>query len=223
MARGRNRGGGAGVVALIASAVGMSCGDDVLVESATICPTTYLAARLESGSIAFALEGDVPQTHGLMDQDVFMEGLPGNPCRVGRPEAFVRRNGSILFGAYVMCHGGPIYLELDTPRLPIWDPAVVEHESTDATAIVGGTRGSCTYSLRTTSSITRSAGGSLPYPDAVTADFDRRLSVQITGEAAVGEETWATPCPSLTLSAEMQFSETAADVAKFPGALCDIE
>src|SRR5262249_26620141 len=62
-----------------------------------------------------------------------------------------------------------------------------------------------------TLTVTRAEGGPSPYPDGVTADYVRELSVHIEGRAS--ESSRPSGCEALTVSAvvDLQFAETAAD------------
>jgi hypothetical protein len=150
--------------------------------------------------------------------------VAGGPTTIATPDQFDLTRGSRFPGgeAELECEVLTGFLEVgtnidDRRFLPVGTYSLpIPKPSLHLTSKICGT-GAMTG--RAAFDITRADGGPEPYPEAVSPDYVREFSLHVEVDV---QETRTSDCfvPSLTMTEDLQFTETAADTDTDEQATC---
>jgi hypothetical protein len=195
-------------------------------------PNSHLQAHLVSGTVTFPFGGGPTQSWGLIDPSI---PVISNRCSATL-NASIRPQGTdagaatnvateegwfsltcpddqlqrmVILGIEPRHLSAGTHLFPATPSDPQFTPAVADYSLWPPCAASTPNQ----FSV----DITEATGGAQPYPEMVTPDYSRSLTIRLT--PVVSAAYSAAGCPDLLPVIEASFSEAAADVVRDPGAI----
>jgi hypothetical protein len=184
---------------------------------------TKLTAHALAGTITFAVGGAPAETQALSAGPL----IPPGPCDVENivttltPQT--RAPNPTSSGVNVNCQvtGGYLTVTMEMPDERQLGVGTYAIPAQNAGILVANTACTSASSDDTaTLVITRAEGGSSPYPAAVTPDYVREFSVHIELEAPQTTVPNGCMTPPASVTVDLQFAESAADVVNHPDARC---